>query len=1102
MRRIKLNKFLSVLMLIVFITSVFPVIPVSAASRTAQIYDYENTVKVKRGKTTLNAYKNMRLKEGDTITTGEDSYAYIDIDGDKVIKMDESTVITISNLSGSASDGNTNISLSSGKIFNDIKKKLTQNSTYNIRTSQSVMGVRGTKFIVDVRVMKNGVGETSVTVLDGIVIIAPAKSPGESVPVGANQKSSVTDETQHQKPITQYINPSYMSVFDLKVIENDPILKEKIEALLEKSGTTLEEVVKKAQQQEEQQKKEQKNSLIKETQEELAEEARIAELNKTTSSGTERYSPGSTQTPTPSSEGNANLNSIAYNCGTLSPQFSSSTVEYELKLKADVNTVTLNPMCAVSGASIVVKDGSSVQAYNADANGYMIDISSVSQKDVYVEVTAKDGNTKKTYHITLKKYIEFTQEPSINTTSTAMSNGKVIISQNSTDALHIDFASSIGYSSTISYLAVKSVTNGSPTQAPTVQQLLDAAQNNQTSYGGIAITCKGSAGLYPGFLFSVPVMLFTKDTGYDMYLVLSYNGVNSVMKKLTFETCNIPSPTGFAGGSGTSEDPYRVATPNHLNNVRNHLDAYFIQVSDIDFGVDDDFDTNSDSNFQPIGATSEACFKGYYNGNGHKISGINIITDGDYAGLFGYQGGTSTIENIQIESGSVTGRNSKYIGGIVGYNSTQASIMNCYNSADIGAVGESTEVNIGGIVGWVYQQVESCTNAGVVLIESTNTQSINIGGIAGINGGSVFNCSNTGTVSGTAITSGTTINIGGIAGSNAYKGHTDSMNGFIKDCSNLGTINGGASDGRVNLGGVAGENLTQISECYNTGYINGEFKTVGENTIGGIVGYQYKYPSYNTPPIPSLANSYNTGDVCVVNNIDNFEKIGGIAGFQDSWGNFEACYNVGKVTYINSDHMIVYGMGIAGVNTSDSSPYFCYSIIRPLSYETDRYVATNQITNLVNSSEFPSSIWINGNSEYIYPQLINNLHKVNTTKATLNDLKISAELLKDQTTSSAVIMDNSVVDARFKYGTGTTYYGFLDSREIKKVKITTDSSAVVSARGIANGEFVSIDYSIQSGELSLNPDINYELIVVTIDIGSSDMNNLNQYTIVLKQLAT
>lgn len=41
----------------------------------------------------------------------------------------------------------------------------------------------------------------------------------------------------------------------------------------------------------------------------------------------------------------------------------------------------------------------------------------------------------------------------------------------------------------------------------------------------------------------------------------------------------------FAGGSGTAEDPYLVATADHLNNVRDHLNKHFLQTADIDIGV-------------------------------------------------------------------------------------------------------------------------------------------------------------------------------------------------------------------------------------------------------------------------------------------------------------------------------------------------------------------------------------------------------------------------------------------------------------------------------------------------------------------------------------
>ncbi len=40
--------------------------------------------------------------------------------------------------------------------------------------------------------------------------------------------------------------------------------------------------------------------------------------------------------------------------------------------------------------------------------------------------------------------------------------------------------------------------------------------------------------------------------------------------------------SGFAGGDGGAANPYQVATAEHLDAVRDHLDAHFIQNADID----------------------------------------------------------------------------------------------------------------------------------------------------------------------------------------------------------------------------------------------------------------------------------------------------------------------------------------------------------------------------------------------------------------------------------------------------------------------------------------------------------------------------------------
>ena len=59
---------------------------------------------------------------------------------------------------------------------------------------------------------------------------------------------------------------------------------------------------------------------------------------------------------------------------------------------------------------------------------------------------------------------------------------------------------------------------------------------------------------------------------------ISRTFLTTLMMFVVFMLLAIPAwAEEFAGGSGTSEDPYLVATAGHLDNVRHHEDAHFLQ---------------------------------------------------------------------------------------------------------------------------------------------------------------------------------------------------------------------------------------------------------------------------------------------------------------------------------------------------------------------------------------------------------------------------------------------------------------------------------------------------------------------------------------------
>lgn len=80
--------------------------------------------------------------------------------------------------------------------------------------------------------------------------------------------------------------------------------------------------------------------------------------------------------------------------------------------------------------------------------------------------------------------------------------------------------------------------------------------------------------------------------------------------------------SSFAGGDGSRENPYQVATAAQLNAVRNDLDSHYIQIKDISLSGYD--------NWVPIGTDNgtvdddDIGFSGSFDGNGFTISDMKI----------------------------------------------------------------------------------------------------------------------------------------------------------------------------------------------------------------------------------------------------------------------------------------------------------------------------------------------------------------------------------------------------------------------------------------------------------------------------------------------
>ncbi len=412
----------------------------------------------------------------------------------------------------------------------------------------------------------------------------------------------------------------------------------------------------------------------------------------------------------------------------------------------------------------------------------------------------------------------------------------------------------------------------------------------------------------------------------------------------------------FAYGSGTEADPYQVWTPADLDNVRNYLNSYFIQMANINL--------SEYSNWVPIG-TSSAPFTGQYDGNEKIISNLKINSNASsqtFVGLFGYiKSATAIIQRLTITNAQiVVVCPSSSVGIIVGRHET-GNILNCKVNGDIDVTGSSN---------WNY-----------------------IGGIAGQSDGSIkkskatVNIHNSGTATGAYA-------CGGISG----------FDGVIEECSASGFISIAASS-TVIVGGLVGYFLSANSKaknCYS--FVNCTADRTGQyfGKCGGFIG-QSQNPSI------TLENCYSVGTVTV----DGGSDVGGFIGVYFS-GTLISCYynasTTGRTdtkgsseyktttemkdidTYAGWDFEKIWAIH---PDYNDGYPYFIWewspAIEPPIILDTVPAYSPQSIVNLVfqagDSAEYPMGKFYVDRMQY----------SVNTESMRIDARNSIGKYLKDQT---------------------------------------------------------------------------------------------------------
>ena len=388
----------------------------------------------------------------------------------------------------------------------------------------------------------------------------------------------------------------------------------------------------------------------------------------------------------------------------------------------------------------------------------------------------------------------------------------------------------------------------------------------------------------------------------------------SIFLILSFMPCNL---VVFAATLGTEQNPYEISTATQLKAINNNLSACYKLTANIDLNGED---------FTPLGNAESGTFSGIFDGNGFTISNLNVFS-GKFAGLFGCNEGT--IKNVKLSGIYVYG--TRYIGGVVGQNTTLGSVFNCsVSSGDIEADDGINEIYAGGIIGYNEGFVEGTFSNNANLKINNESSSAVAGGIIGKNNSvysvNITDSTNTGNISASgskntycgglvgintsAVEITNSTNTGNVSYSYSYSRRSRSYSGgfvgynsgdlTITDCTNSGNVLS-SYDYPSFSGGFVGYNSGDLTITNSTN--TGNVSSPGTGS-GGFVGY-------NDNGAITITNGTNTGNVSSSSSSASYS--GGFVGSNEGTLTITDCTNTGNISSSSSDS-VSYSGGFVGVD--------------------------------------------------------------------------------------------------------------------------------------------------------------------------------------------
>jgi hypothetical protein len=410
--------------------------------------------------------------------------------------------------------------------------------------------------------------------------------------------------------------------------------------------------------------------------------------------------------------------------------------------------------------------------------------------------------------------------------------------------------------------------------------------------------------------------------------------------------------SAFAGGDGSSGNPFQISNVTELQNMSANLSAHYILINDIDASNTTKWNWNGTiyKGFIPVANDTDpgtvgfqgTNFTGSFDGRGYNITGLFINrTPDEYIGLFGRVNPSAMIKNVNIINYSVFGDN--YVGGLIAYNNG-GTVTNCNTSGTINIPGDhySNTEYLGGLIGYNLGLVSNCLTRGDIYNSGQYA-----GGLIGESDANITNCTSYVNVSGEVNGGGYNA---GLIGYNIY--------GSITNCSAYGNIHG-----CYDIGGLLGDSWGPVTNCSTYGNVTGAIqyggligmggsvvsncRTYGNVISNGLGGMEFASGGLIGSSSATVINCSTYGDIY------GYQQVGGLLGLNDDDGKAINCsvygntmgkndsWAVGGLVGENEEGTVTNCIVYGNANSTDSD-----------SWDTGGLVGSNENGKIENSISY------------------------------------------------------------------------------------------------------------------------------------------------------